>query len=160
MWVMSMVFEDKKLLELIGIILQMHGGVLYSKTKLVKLLFLIDKHFANKYGAPLTNVKYRSYFYGPYSGDIESALDYLTENGYITMRYVNDFIAEPYYELTLIELPKFSALSEKEKEEVRDFISRYVSAPLKDILEEVYQTEEYKNTEFGEVIKFGELTHQ
>lgn len=152
---MSRGSEDKKLLEVIGIILQMHGGVLYSKTKLVKLLFLIDKHFANESGSPLTNVKYRSYFYGPYSGDIESALDYLAQNGYITIRYVSDFVAEPYYVLTLVEPPKFSALSEEEKEKVRDIISRYVNTSLKDILEEVYETEEYKKTEFGEVIKFG-----
>lgn len=147
--------ENKKLLEVIGIVLQLHNGRLYSKTKLVKLLYLLDRHFANKYGRSLTGLRYTSYFYGPYSDDIESALDYLARMGYITIRYEEGFYGSPYYVLTLVEPPRFSALTDQEATEVREFVSNYVDKSLEDILEEVYDTEEYKNAEFGEVIELG-----
>ena len=46
--------RNKKLLEVIRLILQEHGGVLYSKTKLVKLLYLLGRHFVQQRNMPLT----------------------------------------------------------------------------------------------------------
>ena len=146
--------RNKKLLEVIGLILQEHGGVLYSKTKLVKLLYLLDRHFVQQRNMPLTGIKYKSYFYGPYSEEIDVALKYLQEKGFLRIKVSENFFGIPYYIIELTSFPDFKALTDEEVKEIRNFVSKYVDKSLDEILEEVYETKEYKETEFGEVIKF------
>jgi len=145
--------RNETLLEVIGIIIQAHGGILYSKTKLVKLLYLIDRHFAKKYGRTLTGIEYKSYFYGPYSDEIEEALNYLNEQGFVKILYEESpFTGVPYYVLKLINLPNFGSLTEEERKTVINIVKTYARKSLDEILDEVYDTEEYNNTPFGRVI--------
>lgn len=44
------------------------------KTKLVKLLYLIDVNAVRRLGRPITGIEWRYWHYGPYSPEIESAI--------------------------------------------------------------------------------------
>ena len=152
--------DMEKVLEVIGLILSIHGGKIYSKTKLIKLLYLLDLQFAKESGIPLTGIEYKSYFYGPYSEDIEDALKSLEKLGFLEVtQEKSTFTGKLYYVLKLLDLPRFNKLTEKEKEKIRKLVSRYIDSSLDDILDEVYETEEYKNTPFGEVIHIGAPFH-
>ena len=145
----------EKLQEAIGVILKAHGGKIHSKTKLVKILYLLERYYAGKYGHPLLNLSFKSYFYGPYTEEIEEALSEMEENGYIRVSPVQSYITgNKYYNISLIAIPDYGKLSREDRKVIRNFIRErnLVNRSLDDILDEVYDTEEYKRTPFGEVI--------
>ena len=147
--------ENRKLLEVIALILSLHGGRLFSKAKLVKILYLIERFYFGKYNKPLLGLKFKSYFYGPYTDEIDKALASLRDSGFIGMRYEESFYSgRNYYAIQLLSVPNFGELTGEEREEIANFIKNYVDKSLDDILEEVYSTEEYKKTPFGEEIRF------
>ncbi len=144
-----------KLMETIGLIISSHGGIIHSKTKLVKLIYLIDLISKKKNNYKITEATYKSYFYGPYSEDIDIALHQLKDLELIDV--YEDFslyTGRQYYTIKLKDLPNFGALSEEEKKLIRNITSRYKNKPLDEILEEVYNTEEFSRTNFGEEISF------
>ncbi len=73
----------ERISEVLGLILQLMGGETYSKTKLVKLAYLLDVIQSRRGRPGFSGIAFRSYYYGPYSEDIEESLDYLQECGYI-----------------------------------------------------------------------------
>ena len=145
----------EKLQETIGLILEAHGGKIHSKTKLVKILYLLERYYAAEYRQPLLNLSFKSYFYGPYTEEIEEALSEMEENGYIRVSPVQSYITgNKYYNISLIAIPDYGKLSREDRKVIRNFIRErnLVNRSLDDILDEVYETEEYKRTPFGEVI--------
>ena len=148
--------KNLKLFEAIAIIISLHGGKLFSKTKLVKILYLIEKAFFEKYHKPLFGLKFKSYFYGPYSKEIDEALEELRNLGFIGIQNEESLLTgRNYYVIQLFAAPNFEALSNEEREFIASLTRNYVEKSLDDILEEVYSTEEYKRTPFGEEIHFG-----
>jgi len=146
---------NKKLSEIIGLILSVHGGVLHSKTKLVKLLYLLDLKAIKELGRTLTGVKFKSYFYGPYSDEIDEVLNYLEELGFISIdKNFSFYTGKEYIVYKLNNVPNFNALTFEEKNFIRDVIKNYKDKDLEEILMEVYSSEPYIQSEFGEEIKF------
>jgi len=145
----------RKLQEVIGLILKAHGGRIHSKTKLVKILYLLERYYVVAYGHPLLNLSFKSYFYGPYTDEIEEVLSYMEQKGFITISPVQSALTgNKYYNIYLIDAPDYGALSIEDRKNIFSFINEndFVNRPLDDILNEVYETEEYKRTPFGEVI--------
>ncbi|MBI4669435.1 MAG: SocA family protein [Elusimicrobia bacterium] len=52
-----------------------------SDTRLTKLLYLVDLYHAEIYGRPLTEIKFKRYFYGPWSPDISRIKEILMSKG-------------------------------------------------------------------------------
>lgn len=52
-----------------------------SDTRLTKLLYLVDLYHAEIYGHPLTEVKFKRYFYGPWASDISRIKEVLMSKG-------------------------------------------------------------------------------
>jgi uncharacterized protein YwgA len=152
---------DKNLKNLIIFILSCYQGKISPLTKLRKLIFLIDRYFAYKYGKPLTCIKYRNAYFGPYSEEIDNALKSLEKEGIITIEDVtgentfyqcvkiaNSFIlVNPFYK---------PELDKETVRELQEFIRPYLNRSLDDILNEIYELPEYQNTPLGEEIKFPE----
>jgi len=146
--------DKEKLKNIILLILKLHGNKLYFKTKLVKLLYLLDLHFNKKFKHPLTNLQYKCYFYGPYSKEIEKVLNSLENENIIHIKEVFDFFSDKnYYVIELKELPVLNKLSEEEKKEISNFVKKYANKSLSEILEKVYNTPPFKRASFGETIR-------
>ena len=153
--------RNPKLLEAIAIILSLHGGKLFSKTKLVKILYLIEKAYFENHHKPLLGLKFKSYFYGPYTKEIDEALESLRSLRLVKIQNEESFFTgRSYYVIQLLTVPNpnFGILSNEERKFITEFTKNYVEKNLDDILEEVYNTEEYKRTPFGEEIHFGAET--
>jgi hypothetical protein len=46
-----------------------------AKTKLVKLIYLVDLHHMKRFGRPATSIRWIFYLYGPYAAELERAID-------------------------------------------------------------------------------------
>jgi hypothetical protein len=144
----------EKISEIIALIISTFNGSIYSKTKLVKLLYLIDVVFARKYKRAFSGISYTSYYYGPYSDDIEKALKLLQDFKYITTEQYQGFEGTNYYLFKLNSMPHFSHLTEAERNEVKNILLPFVSMDLQDIAQVAYNTKEYKQTDFNNTIQF------
>jgi hypothetical protein len=144
----------EKISEIIALVISIFNGEIYSKTKLVKLLYLIDVVFARKYNKAFSGISYKSYYYGPYSEDIEKAIKLLQDLKYITTEQYQASDGTNYYRFKLNSMPYFSSLTAAERSEVKDILSPFVTMDLKDIVQVAYNTKEYKQTDFNNTIQF------
>lgn len=92
--------DEEKLKNIILLILKLHGNKLYFKTKLIKLLYLLDLHFVKKFNRSLTNLQYKCYFYGPYSRKIEEVLNSLKSENLIDVKEIFDSFNDKNYYVT------------------------------------------------------------
>ena len=142
-----------KLMEVIGIVISSHGGVIYPKAKLVKLLYLIDIEFAKNYRNRITKATYKSYFFGPCSDDIDRAIDQLKKLELIDIdKNFSLCPEEKYFKIKLKSIPNFGTINEKEKTFVKNIALQYRNKSLDSILGKVYNTDEFSKTNFGEEI--------
>jgi uncharacterized protein YwgA len=145
----------EKISEIIAFVISIFNGEIDSKTKLVKLLYLIDVVFARKYKKTFSGISYKSYYYGPYSEDIEKALKLLQDFKYLTVEAYQGLDGTNYYRFKLNSMPSFNALTEVERSEVKNIVPPFVLMPLKDIIQVAYNTKEYKQTDFNNIIQLG-----
>jgi len=147
--------------EIIEYILELSGGAVFSKTKLVKLLYLLDYKLFREKGTTLTGLRFKSYFYGPYTEEIDSLLDELVREGKIRIEQ-REALFEPvvYYEIRLLKKPTYRKLTDDLRQEIERILRPYIPLSLRDILDEVYETEPFINTDFGEEINFAKVSVQ
>jgi uncharacterized protein YwgA len=143
----------EKISEIIAFVISIFNGEMDSKTKLVKLLYLIDVVFARKYKKSFSGIHYKSYYYGPYSEDIEKALKLLQDFKYLTTESCQELDGTNYYRYKLNAMPPFNALTESERSEVKNILPPFVLMPLKNIIQVAYNTKEYKQTDFNHIIQ-------
>ena len=143
----------ERICEIMAFILRLMGGSAYSKTKLVKLLYLLDVMYARKGKMNFTGIEYTSYYYGPYSEEIDKSLQLLEQLGYITPFQQMGSEGKMYSCLDLHGDPEFGQLTGQEKSEIRQLLSRLVNRSLEELLDITYATKEYKRTNFSEVIR-------
>jgi uncharacterized protein YwgA len=144
----------ERIAEIIAYILQIMGGEIFSKTKLVKLLYLLDFEKAAKGESNYTQIRFNSYYYGPYSDDIEEAIFYLKDIGCVSVDHQISMSGNPYFHIRLIRLPDLGQITDIDRSEIYDHLRDYKSKSLNELLEITYNTEPYKETPFGEEIKF------
>lgn len=139
---------------LIHIIRNFKGDV--TKTKLVKLCYLVDLRAKHKTGETLSGLKYISYHYGPYAPEISQALKDL--KGFEIDEVVfQTAYASPFEPIGYCYLPgRFHRgnpnLKPDEKELAEAVLKEYADSNLQTILEKVYSTKEFKQKKFGEVV--------
>ena len=133
-------------------ILSLLGGSEYSKTKLVKLLYLLDYKTFKGEGKTFTGLKYKKYYYGPYSEDIEKAISMLKRRKILK---VEDTVSVYGYRYYIFQLEKnASMLPEADQEKIENALGNYLHKELDEILDIVYDTEPMKGVSFGQEIQF------
>jgi len=143
----------KRIAEIIAIILRVMGGFAYSKTRIVKLLYLLDIIQSRKGKKYFSSARYKSYYYGPYSEEIEESINLLSTLGYVKVDKKSSVNGNTYYTFTLEDTPYFGELSQDEKNEISQYISQLAELDMEKLLEIAYSTKEFDNTQFGEEIK-------
>ena len=122
-----------------------------TRTKLVKLLYLIDLYYAKSKNRSLTGLTYRSYYFGPYSGQIINAINQL--KGYEIEEYSNISLdGREYYLYRPGMNPRWQsppALEYEEEKVIDQVISEHGDKSLDEILKYVYNTEPYKSCRKG-----------
>ena len=144
----------KRVAHIIAYILNLLGGKEYSKTKIVKLLYLLDIGYARYKGKSFTNINFSSYYYGPYSSEIEEAIDYLIKNKKLTVtRYRSGYhSSKNYYAFELNSTMDFW-LTIEEKFDIHRYLKDYLFLSLNELLRITYESEQYRATNFGDLIQ-------
>jgi len=148
--------KEKKNFAIITELLRKAGSL--TKTKLVKMLFLIDLDYYNKKKKKLSNFTYIRYFYGPYPKEIETILSYLNALGIITYETRLSSAGKTYYLISINtndrvkKLGLQDSLNTEEKFIIEKIAKDYSTKNLDDILKQVYELDEVKNKPFGETI--------
>jgi len=145
--------NDEKLKSIIFNIVQRLPNNI-TRTKLVKLLYLIDLRYAEINNKSLTGLTYYSYYFGPYSEDIINATNKL--KGY-EIEEVSSISLEgrEYYLYSPGRNPRWVtpfALQDDEVEIIDQVITEHGDKSLDEILEYVYNNEPYKNCKKGKPI--------
>jgi len=126
-----------------------------TKTKLMKLVFLVDYEYYRRYKRTLTGATYVKYFYGPFSKEIAEILDEMVAHDLIQMESGISSSGNIYYvyKPTLLT-EQLTHVVEKDPQIKRivDSVIRENIAPLEKILEKVYAIEKVKKSEFLERI--------
>jgi len=143
----------ERISEIIAFMLHlMKNREIFSKTKLVKLLYLLDVVKSRRNIRNFSGVEYRSYYYGPFSEDIEDSISLLKSLGHISVDERKSLNGNPYYHIKLNQLPNFGYLSDEDKKDIKKILSPLIDRELNDVLDITYNTKEYKDTPFCEVI--------
>jgi uncharacterized protein YwgA len=143
----------KRIAEIIALVLRLMGGYAYSKTKLVKIVYLLDIIESRKGKKHFSTATYKSYYYGPYSDDIEESINLLDNFGYVEVGKKTSVNGNTYYTFKLKDTPYFGELSQNEKNEISQYSSQLVELERGKLLELAYITKEFENTQFGEEVK-------
>jgi hypothetical protein len=107
-----------------------------ARTKLMKLLFLIDRELHRRHGA--TVFRWKMYKYGPFSREVLDTLDDMEIYGSVLSRVEGDAVV---YELTSTTPAK---LPQEVKEVADQVLETWAHRSLDDLLSYVYSLEEVK----------------
>jgi uncharacterized phage-associated protein len=122
-----------------------------TRTKLVKYLYLADLMATKQRGKPVTDLQYRSYYYGPYAPEILDAAE--NQPQYIAFERAVRSDGAPYYAYRPTDArPKLDALSGEDRAVIDAVLEHYGDYSLKKLLRTVYETEPFKKTEMLETI--------
>ena len=117
-----------------------------GRTKLMKLVFLVDYLYWKRFGKRLLDVKWVKYLYGPFSKAVLEALDELEREGIIG-------VAELDKGITLYTaLYNNIKLSEEAKKIVDEVVENFGKLSLDELLKYVYSLDEVRGRDLGEEI--------
>jgi hypothetical protein len=131
----------------------------FGKTKLVKLLYLIDVENYRRYGAKLTGLNWVFYYYGPYSPEIDDVLKrldlYIPEEEVITGSQHRAFVYKARWDA---EESFMEEASHSERLLVDRVLKMWGMEDLNPILTHVYfHTEPMQGTERGDTLDFSKI---
>jgi len=107
-----------------------------ARTKLMKLLFLIDRKLYQRFG--VTVFCWKMYKYGPFSREVLDVLDDMEIDGFIVAKVTDDAIIYELVSTTPAELPQGV------KEAADQILETWARQSLDDLLTYVYNLEEVK----------------
>lgn len=154
---MKLTKRFSKLQECVIYIVYRLGRVI--RTRIVKLLYLVDLESFKQLKRPLTGLTYKSYYYGPYSPEIIESVKKLF--GFeITEECVTTEDGDICYVYKIGPNPRFTKdppefFTGKEKLVIEQVISKFGNIPLNELLNHVYATPAFKKTPLGRPIKLG-----
>jgi len=117
-----------------------------TRTRLMKLLFLVDYMYWKRCGRKLTNLEWRMYLFGPFSREVLGILDELEDGGKAVVKEIERGV----YLYKAYEEP--ANLSEAVKSLVDEVVEKFGKLSLDELLNYVYSLDEVKRTGIGEVI--------
>jgi uncharacterized protein YwgA len=107
-----------------------------ARTKLMKLLFLIDRELYRRFGA--TVFHWKMYKYGPFSREVLDTLDDMEIDGFVVARVEEDVIIYELASTVPAELPQ------EVKEAADQILVAWARRSLDELLTYVYNLEEVK----------------
>ncbi|HPE63526.1 MAG TPA: hypothetical protein PLQ49_05410 [Methanothrix sp.] len=135
------------------VLLLLYAGHEYNReyiagiTLYQKMLFLIFHEFAPKFDIPTENPGFYGYKYGPYSSRIDSAINFLIQQGYITTRGRRSSSFERFY-ITAKGKEKgkkiFDKLSNEQQRELVEFRMYWDQKGRGAICKYIYAKPEYE----------------
>ena len=131
---MDIVFDAYKA-ELIQYVLRRGPMV---RTKLMKLLFLIDRELHRKFGAAVFH--WKMYKYGPFSREVLDVLDDMEIDGFVVAKVTDDAIIYELASTAPTELPQ------EVKEAADKILETWARRSLDELLTYVYNLEDVKET--------------
>ncbi len=131
--------KKEKLENVILYVIYNLGGRLESRTKLVKLLYFIDKKAQEELKSKITGVRYIYHYYGPYSPDIINAVHELEEEGKLIEEYDPLYGMYRYYLAENIDDENDIKLSEEERGIIDKVLKDYGGMNAKKLKERAYE---------------------
>ena len=131
---MNVVFDAYKA-DLIRYVLQ-RGPM--ARTKLMKLLFLIDRELYRRFGS--TVFRWKMYKYGPFSREVLDVLDDMEIDGFVVARAEEDAIIYELVSTAPAELPQGV------KEVADQILETWARRSLDELLTYVYNLDDVKET--------------
>jgi uncharacterized phage-associated protein len=125
-------FNEKKTTQVAAILIAKHGGEV-NYTKLIKLLYLVDREALARWHRPVTGDHYVSMKNGPVLSRTYDLINYAPDPDFTTVWY--DYIEKKAFDVALKKTPATDELSKAEL----------------NLLEEIY--ERYKNKDWREMIR-------
>lgn len=110
-----------------------------GRTRIIKLLYLIDLVALRRLNEKITGLKYYYHFYGPYAQEIIEVLDKLSHCGKVETTTIPAHNGMVAYDYRVQDLPKVSLEPEKRRL-VDEIISKFGRMRLDKLLEVVYST--------------------
>ena len=117
-------------------------------TRLVKLLYLVDRELAKR-GLPTSGTKWIRWYYGPYSEDVERELESLASEKKVKKDFVIPGRDAPI--IKIFDTDEQVELDEDTAEAVDDVLEEYAELDFDDLLDRVYETFD-SDLELGEEI--------
>jgi hypothetical protein len=108
------------------------------RTKLMKLLFLIDRELYRRYGAAV--FRWKMYKYGPFSREVLDVLDDMEVYGSVVAKVTDDAIIYELASTAPVELPQ------KVKEVADQILETWARRSLDELLTYVYNLDDVKET--------------
>ncbi|ACB40085.1 Panacea domain-containing protein [Pyrobaculum neutrophilum] len=119
-----------------------------GRTRLMKMLFLVDMYAGEGLGRSLTGVDWFRWKFGPFSREVLDVLDELEKEGLVAV----DLGPERRY----IALAEPEALPDDVRRVVDRVVAEYGFKPLRELLAEVYERFKINERELGERIAAGD----
>jgi hypothetical protein len=143
----------KQLVAAILTLIRHHGGFA-TKTKLIKLLYLVDVESVRDTGARLTTLDWIFHLYGPWTGEYDDLLSEMQAEGLIEIRAEVATFINPLQLVDVAKLP----LPVSAYLATRHIVERWALEPTKKLLDYVYfETEPMDNPVRGERLDFSSI---
>jgi len=137
-------------------ILEAHGAPVH-RTKLVKLVYLIDELYHEHFGRTITGLSYMWDDFGPNAigNAIVKEADRLAIKGILHIEPYPNYYGETSYLYNLERLDTGLAekLPEAERYVIRDVVAHYAKKSVRDIVRASKQTESFKDAQKYSVLK-------
>jgi uncharacterized protein YwgA len=143
----------EKISEIIASIIRISGGTMTSKTKLMKIIYLVDIIFARKYQKTFSGSIFKSYYYGPYSEEVKVAMQFLENLGYITVKSHQTLEGDPHFDIQLNQMPFFGHLTSTDKIQLQSIVTPLINFNANEIVDMACHTREYQRTDFTQTIQ-------
>jgi len=117
-------------------------NVKIGRTRIIKLLYLIDLVAKKRLGSKITSVTYHYHFYGPYSQEILDVIDKLVEAAKVKDTIIPTSIGIPAHDYRSNQENKniLNDIDSSQKQIIDEILSRYGRMRLDKLLEVVYST--------------------
>jgi len=127
------------------------AGLQEIKTKIIKACYLLESEYFDKTGQRLTNIKYKYYYYGPYS---ESIVNSMMNNKNILYNPQISINGNDYDLFKLIKISSIHKFDPFTLSMIMKWAKIMQNSTLDKMLKLSYNDKNFKRTKKGHVIKF------
>ena len=145
--------------EAVELVLRSHGGLVDSKTRLSNIFFLLENQHTVEYGIPLFYLGFTNYYFGPYSHELEDAVNNMREEGIVDIKPV-DTPDGRVYNVILRGTTLENGLTPREKAFILDYIRKgnLIKKTTNELTDIVLQTDKCRKTPLGKGIVFAKVS--
>jgi hypothetical protein len=149
--------RDPTLAELIAYVIDraLDRDATLTRTKLVKLLYLVDVETWRIERQLLTKLEWRFYHYGPYAFDLQAVLDQIEGHQVVSKEYTPGKLERTILYTRVLQPPSSDRWPTITKMRIDKIVDRWADEPLELLLDYVYfETEPMQHARRGEYLDF------